>query len=57
MTKDETVEDLTQVICASIDVFRVSQCHNLTVGQILASLERIRHGLTENLIKRQKVRS
>lgn len=57
MPKDHTIEDLTQVVCASIDIFRVSQAPELTVGQILAALERIRYSLTEKLIQHQKAKT
>lgn len=53
----QTVDDLTQVICAAIDGYRVTVCPNMMVSDIIASIERIRHGLTEKLIAKQKIRT
>ena len=47
------VDDLTQVICAAIDGHRITSAPNMKVSHILQSIERIRHGLTEKLIKQK----
>lgn len=50
-------EELTQVICTAIDNYRLSQKPNLTVNQILVSIERIRFGLTERALRQHKINS
>jgi hypothetical protein len=50
-------DELTEVLCASIDHYRLSQKPGLKVSEILIALERIRFALTERALKEQKIKT
>ena len=54
MPKNKHVDELTGIICSAIDVYRLTMHDNLTVGEILAAIERIRFGLTERVLKNER---
>ncbi len=52
---NRNVDGLTEVLCNACDIYRLTK-PNLTIQDILTSLERIRFALTEGLLERTETK-